>query len=69
MLQAALKAKGLRQSAVADACGVTDGTVSKWVRGLIVIPAERVARVSEVTGIPPHELRPDVFPAPAKEMA
>ena len=26
-------------------------------------PAERVLRIEEVTGIPRHELRPDIYPA------
>lgn len=29
--------------------------------------ATYVARISEVTGIPCHELRPDIFPPPANE--
>jgi hypothetical protein len=28
------------------------------------VPAERCALVEEATGIPLHELRPDIFPAP-----
>lgn len=34
--------------------------VSQWSQ----VPADRVVRVSEIIGIPPHEIRPDVFPAP-----
>lgn len=30
------------------------------------IPPARVLDVSEITGIPPYELRPDIFPAPEK---
>lgn len=34
--------------------------VSQWKR----VPATRAHLVEKVTGIPCHELRPDVFPAP-----
>lgn len=64
MLQDLLKAKGVRQSIVADACDVSEGTVSKWASGKIRVPAERVAKIAEVTGLAPHDLRPDLFPAP-----
>lgn len=29
--------------------------------------ASYVAKISEVTGVPCHELRPDIFPAPAND--
>jgi DNA-binding transcriptional regulator YdaS (Cro superfamily) len=47
---------------VADGLGITRGAVAMWPR----IPAERVRRVSEITGIPRHELRPDLWDAPAR---
>lgn len=31
------------------------------------VPAERCALVEEATGIPLHELRPDIFPTPAQK--
>lgn len=43
--------------------GVTGQAISQWVREGIV-PPKRVAKLSEITGIPPHEIRPDVFPPP-----
>lgn len=48
-------------SKVAAEIGVTRAAVVKWRR----IPAERVSRVSEITGIPRHELRPDLWEPPA----
>jgi hypothetical protein len=45
-------------SRIAEALGITRGAVSKWNR----VPAERVLVVEDVTGIPRHELRPDIYP-------
>lgn len=33
-----------------------------WKSGRL--PAERVGQIAKITGIPVHELRPDIFPAP-----
>jgi DNA-binding transcriptional regulator YdaS (Cro superfamily) len=46
---------------IATFCGLTRGAVWKWRQ----VPAERVAQVEAVTGIPRHELRPDICPPPA----
>jgi hypothetical protein len=40
--------------------GITRWAPHQWKR----IPADRVAQVAEITGIPAHLLRPDVFTAP-----
>jgi DNA-binding transcriptional regulator YdaS (Cro superfamily) len=37
--------------------GVTRGAVAQWKR----VPAERLGQVSQVTGIPMKQLRPDLF--------
>lgn len=44
--------------------GVSHMTVLLWARGRI--PAERVMAVEQATGLPRHELRPDLYP-PARE--
>lgn len=36
-------------------------TVSEWVR----VPAEFVSAIAAASGLPPHVIRPDVFPAPS----
>lgn len=36
--------------------GITRGAVAQWQR----VPAAHVTKVSELTGIAPHELRPDL---------
>jgi DNA-binding transcriptional regulator YdaS (Cro superfamily) len=46
---------------VARDIGITRGAVAKWDR----VPAERVAEVERATGIPRHQLRPDLWEAPA----
>lgn len=50
-------------AALARAIGVTRFAVQQWKD--VGIPAARVPAVSRVTGIPLHELRPDLFDAPA----
>lgn len=45
---------------LADAIGVTRSAVSQWD----TIPMDRVFAVAGLTGIPAHELRPDLIPAP-----
>ena len=42
---------------------ITPQAISQWRK----VPAERAMAVSEATGVPLHELRPDVFPAPPKQ--
>jgi DNA invertase Pin-like site-specific DNA recombinase len=47
------------QSQIADACGIRSQAVSQWKR----VPGHWVQIVSEVTGIPPEQIRPDIFKA------
>lgn len=54
-------------TALSRALGVTPAAVLRWIEGRV--PAERVRAVAAQTGIPPHELRPDLFDAPASEAA
>lgn len=54
-------------TALSRALGVSHSTVLRWVEGRV--PAERVRAVAAQTGIPPYELRPDLFEAPASERA
>jgi TorA maturation chaperone TorD len=60
-LQRAIDAVG-GVSALANALGIAQPSVSGWSR----IPADRVAAVESVTGVPRHTLRPDLFEAPAR---
>jgi DNA-binding transcriptional regulator YdaS (Cro superfamily) len=48
--------------ALARAAGVSHQSVMKWKR----VPPGRVLAVEELTGIPRHVLRPDIYP-PSKE--
>lgn len=55
-----------RRNKLAAALGISPGAISQWEK----VPAERLGDVSRATGIPPEELRPDIFvPAPAPERA
>jgi DNA-binding transcriptional regulator YdaS (Cro superfamily) len=40
--------------------GVRYQAIQKWVRGSV--PAERVLRIEEITGVSRHDLRPDLYP-------
>lgn len=50
-------------TALARRLHITPQAVSLWGR----VPIERVNAVSEITGIPAHDLRPDIFPAPTHQ--
>jgi DNA-binding transcriptional regulator YdaS (Cro superfamily) len=56
-----------RLSELSRAVGVSHSTVLRWIESRV--PAERVRAVSAATGIPPHQLRPDLFDAPATTAA
>lgn len=47
--------------------GISSQAISQWKQ----VPADKCVPVAELTGMAPHELRPDVFPAPkpSKESA
>ena len=45
-------------AALARALGKTRAGLWQWKR----VPAERVLAVERVTGVPRHELRPDLYP-------
>lgn len=53
--------RGLTQAEAAKLLKADQSSVSRWSSGKAKVPPEKVSFVSEVTGIPPHELRPDVF--------
>ena len=44
---------------------ITTQAIHAWKNLRRGVPPDRVVIVSRVTGIPAHEIRPDVFPPPA----
>lgn len=46
-----------RRGLLAGALSITPGALSQWKQ----VPAKRVLFVERITGIPRHELRPDIF--------
>jgi transcriptional regulator with XRE-family HTH domain len=54
------KDKKLSQKAAAESVGVFRETWARWESGAHKISAERLPVVSEKTGIPKRELRPDL---------
>jgi len=55
---------GKRQNEIAALVGRSTGAISQWVNGERPIPADIVPKVEAATGIPRHELRPDLWDAP-----
>lgn len=49
------------QSALARALGKRQSVVASWIKRER-IPAEHVLMVETVSGVPRHELRPDLYP-------
>lgn len=47
---------------IAAELGITRAAVAMWRQ----VPVQRVADVERLTGIPRHELRPDLWEAPAQ---
>lgn len=49
-------------TALGKALGVKHSTFYNWVQ----VPANRVLKIEEATGISRHRLRPDIYPEEAK---
>lgn len=56
------KWRTVTETDLAKALGVTPGAVWQWSQKRV--PAERVLEVERITGIPRHEMRPDLYPPP-----
>jgi DNA-binding transcriptional regulator YdaS (Cro superfamily) len=66
-LRRLLEERGLSLSDLARRLGVNKSSITLW--GLRRIPAERVLEIEKLTGIPRHDLRPDIYPAPEQSGA
>lgn len=55
------------QTELANLIGTKQQNVWQWLNRDGRASARYVAKISEVTCIPCHELRPDIFPAPAND--
>ena len=62
LLHASFSERGFRIR-LARKLGITHGAIYQWDK----VPAGRVLDVERLTGIPRHELRPDIYPAPSPE--
>lgn len=68
-LQKAIEAAG-GQKPLADKIGTTQSNVWYWLeRAKNGVPAEWVLKVADASGVPAHEIRPDIFSAPAERDA
>lgn len=63
-LDRAIKIAG-NATQLANKLGVASMTISNWKhRNQGVVPSERVIPIFNLTGVTPHELRPDLYPNP-----
>ena len=60
----AVKAAG-GQTELANLINTKQQNVWQWLNRDGKASAKYVAKISEATGVPCHELRPDIFPTPA----
>lgn len=58
-----LKDERGRANMLADQLSISPSAISQWNR----VPAERVLEIEHITGLPRHELRPDLYPAPSQQ--
>ena len=56
-LLAYLNAERGRRGKLAEAIGISPSAISMWSR----VPADRLMDVSRASGIPPNDLRPDLY--------
>ena len=50
------------EQAMADALGVSQPTIWRWLNQSKQMPAEYVLRTEDITGVARHHLRPDIYP-------
>lgn len=50
------------QQSMAEAFGVTQPTIWRWLNQSKQIPPEYVIKAEELTGVSRHYLRPDIYP-------
>lgn len=63
-LTKAIKSAGTATN-LATRLGIKPMSVSRWKnRYQGMVPADRVLQIYAVTGVTPHELRPDLYPNP-----
>jgi hypothetical protein len=48
-------------AAIAKRLRIQRQAISQWTE----VPWNRVLVVAEITGLPPHEIRPDIYPPPS----
>mgnify|MGYP002260339733 CR=1 FL=1 len=59
-----MQAQGLKDAQAAELFGCERSHFSKVRRGKVRPGTDLCLKVNEVTGIPLHELRPDIYPEP-----
>lgn len=58
----AVRAAFPTEQAMADALGVSQPTVWRWLNQSKQLPAEYVLKAEGATGVSRHDLRPDIYP-------
>ncbi|EIW8507696.1 helix-turn-helix domain-containing protein [Klebsiella pneumoniae] len=63
-LDKAIKAAGSARK-LSMALGVTSMSISHWKhRDRGIVPPDYILKIHSITGVTPHELRPDLYPNP-----
>lgn len=62
-----LKARDLKMVDLARKLKIDKATVTRWCQGSV--PPRRAVEIERATGIPRHEIRPDLWSAPNSEAA
>jgi len=65
-IDAVLVKHGLTAEAFCERLGLSPDTLRKWRKGLRAMSYPLAIRCEQEFGIPRHELRPDIFPAPRR---
>lgn len=55
----------IKRSHLAEKLGITAQAISQWDRA----PVQHVLSIERMTGVPRHELRPDIYPPTHNEAA
>lgn len=58
----AVRAKFPTEQAMADALGVSQPTIWRWLNQSKQIPAPHVLAAERLSGVSRHDLRPDIYP-------
>lgn len=68
-IKSILEKRGLTQGDAARAMGVDKSVFSRWLKWRVPADDGQCLRLSQYLGVGPHEIRPDIYPAPQGEVS